>query len=632
MTIKKKVDFLWKIVLCGDAYVGKTSIRKKSMGEKFTEEYISTVGADFSSYKFQVNDLRIGYQVWDLAGQGKYKYIRSSFYGGATGCFLVYDVTNQETLTNLISWIDEAIRYSNGTIEIFIVCGNKIDLEEDRVISREMGEKFTETLRESSGLQCEYIETSALTGENISEAFDLMAQCLLEREGIAPREIPEKGEIEKEKAAEEGPLFSKAEVEEDTSEIKVLTKDEQGELPAHVSEEIAGSILDEDLSGEKVVSKTSPPLKEELQELVEDEDQTTDELIAEVLEILEDTDGIIIGKEIDEQGEKMITMTKNQLTKKAPSEEAPQIDSSLERVLYKINDKLESLTKRLDGLEKEISSIQYKETIPQATKEKAKYELEKLENELKRIKKEGIASSPTELEVAEETSELPAAEEVAEETSELPAAEEVAEEKKLPETITKPIQLSLSPPPSPKGIESMEEVKEETAEVKEETAEVKEETTEVRDVLGEEDFDEFRILENLVEMEEAERIDEELAKKDESDKIVEEELVDVNEEEPSEIISKREGEEIESPTATEDEEKDSEEEVIGTELSSAMISELKTISQQSEVGSISEKERTPFRVVSEEGEKKFCPICGQELKFIRQYNKFYCTQCGRYII
>ena len=77
---KKASDFLWKIVLCGDSFVGKTTIRKRAMGEHFAEEYISTVGADFSSYKIRLGDLTIGFQVWDLAGQDKYKYIRSRFY------------------------------------------------------------------------------------------------------------------------------------------------------------------------------------------------------------------------------------------------------------------------------------------------------------------------------------------------------------------------------------------------------------------------------------------------------------------------------------------------------------------------------------------------------------------------
>ncbi|MHA1212024.1 MAG: Rab family GTPase [Candidatus Heimdallarchaeota archaeon] len=182
----KSSDFLWKIVLAGDSFSGKTTIRKRAMGEHFAEEYISTVGADFSSYKLKYGDLTIGFQVWDLAGQDKYKYIRSSFYGGATGCFLVFDTTNPKSMRNLSSWVDEAIRYSNGTIEIFIICANKIDLINRREISRETGEKYAQALRESSGLQCEYIETSALTGENVNIAFDKMAKCLLEREGVSP--------------------------------------------------------------------------------------------------------------------------------------------------------------------------------------------------------------------------------------------------------------------------------------------------------------------------------------------------------------------------------------------------------------------------------------------------------------
>ena len=338
MEDKKSSDFLWKIVLCGASFVGKTTVRKRAMGEHFAEEYISTVGADFSSYKLKLGDLTIGFQVWDLAGQDKYKYIRSSFYGGATGCFLVFDVTNPKSLKDLSSWVDEAIRYSNGTIEIFVICANKIDLKDNREITKDMGEKYALALRESSGLQCVYIETSALTGENIDVAFDLMAKCLLEREGISP--VRTKEDI--------------IEVADERS-ASVTEPQIEGSEP-----QAAESIL------ETTTTKVVDTIPSTSKSIIIDEDsgEATEKLIAEVMAVLGETDEIIIGREKTKDGERAITVTRDEITERVvEDEQAPDISNELERVLGQINIKLDSLTDRLKGLEEEISHVKPDELV-----------------------------------------------------------------------------------------------------------------------------------------------------------------------------------------------------------------------------------------------------------------------------
>ncbi|NPE09173.1 MAG: GTP-binding protein, partial [Asgard group archaeon] len=345
MEDKKSSDFLWKIVLCGTSFVGKTTVRKRAMGEHFAEEYISTVGADFSSYKLKLGDLTIGFQVWDLAGQDKYKYIRSSFYGGATGCFLVFDVTNPKSMKDLSSWVDEAIRYSNGTIEIFVICANKIDLKDNREITKDMGEQYALALRESSGLQCEYIETSALTGENIDVAFDLMAKCLLEREGISPV----------------GPKEEIIEVaEEKTASVT--------EAQIEGSEPLAVESISE-TSTTKVIDTIPSTSKSIIIE--EDSGEATEKLIAEVMAVLDETDEIIIGREKTEDGERAITITKDEITERVvdDDEQAPEISNELERVLGQINIKLDSLTDRLKGLEEEISQVKPEELVAEPEEE-----------------------------------------------------------------------------------------------------------------------------------------------------------------------------------------------------------------------------------------------------------------------
>ncbi|MHA1630713.1 MAG: GTP-binding protein [Candidatus Heimdallarchaeota archaeon] len=567
---KKSTDFLWKIALAGDSFVGKTTIRKRAMGEHFAEEYISTVGADFSSYKLKLGDLVIGFQVWDLAGQDKYKYIRSSFYGGATGCFLVYDVTNPRSLESLSTWVDEAIRYSNGTIEIFIICANKIDLKGKREISRETGMKYTQALRESSGLQCEYIETSALTGENIDIAFDMMAKCLLEREGISPAKLQEPTM----------PPLQALTVEEKPLEL-LKTEPERKETTQ--------------------IIETIPAANASIVEKKEEADSQTDKLIAEVMAVLDETDEIIIGKEQTKTGERVITISKTDAEKTLPKvEEEPQISSQLETILKQINKKLDGLTNRLKDLEEEISSVKMadpekpvREEVPKRADRKEFVEVpEKEEDEL-----DLLAQLP-----------LPSTEEKKEERAE---EKEGFEEQK--ETIKQETQPESIMDSNLDEEEAALESLLETSPQKESTEEFQTDTLTNNDNSSTEEvqFNQGRAEEN-----ERESITD-------LEDLPDEELVEIPDAEPLIPLSGDTDEEI-----IEDRN------VLGTELSSALISELKDIKGEEEKnGAATETQliTQPLKV-EEMDEKHLCPICGEKMKYIRQYKRFYCVKCGRYLI
>ncbi len=572
MEDKKSSDFLWKIVLCGTSFVGKTTVRKRAMGEHFAEEYISTVGADFSSYKLKLGDLTIGFQVWDLAGQDKYKYIRSSFYGGATGCFLVFDVTNPKSLKDLSSWVDEAIRYSNGTIEIFVICANKIDLKDSREITKDMGEKYALALRESSGLQCEYIETSALTGENIDIAFDLMAKCLLEREGISP--IKPKEEI--------------IEVAEERS-----TRSTEAQIEG--SEPIATeSILETTTT--KVIDTIPSTSKSIIIE--EDSGEATEKLIAEVMAVLDETDEIIIGREKTEDGERAITITKDEITDRVvEDEQAPEISNELERVLGQINIKLDSLTDRLKGLEEEISHVKPDELVAEPEEVE---NISDMRDELDIITQETpVVEAPIEEFVEEVSSESETEIDMPEPMIPIvdePEKEKLDEDQKVLESLVD--TLPLHPKPI-EPLDTQEEIDEETEEV-----EIEPEEDIVEEISEPDSIDEDSSIRSLID-------------------IPDDELVEIPGEEPYlSIEGEDEDEELEDEFSTDDS-------VIGTELSSAMISELKDMSEDEE-----ETEPTltqPVQVDTIE-KKHHCPICGEETKYIRQYNKYYCVKCGRYLI
>ncbi len=174
----------FKVVLAGPGAVGKTSIRERYMGKGFESSYLKTIGADFASKKIQKDDDLITFQIWDLAGQDSYKVVRSAFYKGAIAGILVFDCQDPSTMTNLKEWLDEAIKGSNNSILVYIVIANKIDLEEERRVSREMALEFCNRMKTETGIRFYYSETSALTGQNIQETFEFLADKLLEVNNI----------------------------------------------------------------------------------------------------------------------------------------------------------------------------------------------------------------------------------------------------------------------------------------------------------------------------------------------------------------------------------------------------------------------------------------------------------------
>ncbi|MHA1345494.1 MAG: GTP-binding protein [Candidatus Heimdallarchaeaceae archaeon] len=182
----------FKIILAGDGAVGKTSIRERYMGKGFQSSYLKTIGADFATKKIEVNDDQITYQIWDLAGQDSYQAVRKTFYKGATAAIMVFDCQDSKSMTNLSSWIEEAIEGSDNGILSYFVIANKVDLEESRRVSRDMALEFCNRLEIETGIRFYYCETSALTGQNIQETFDFLAYKLLLTNNIQDAVPPEK--------------------------------------------------------------------------------------------------------------------------------------------------------------------------------------------------------------------------------------------------------------------------------------------------------------------------------------------------------------------------------------------------------------------------------------------------------
>jgi len=160
-------EMMFKVVLVGDSFVGKTNIMSKYLKNEFHEDSKATVGVEFGSRQFNIEGHVIKAQIWDTAGQERYKAITSAYYKGAKGAFIVYDITRKESFENVTKWAEQLKASADKNLTIIII-GNKIDLEDQRQVKTEEGQN------KSNELESAFIETSASSGTNLDKAFEMM--------------------------------------------------------------------------------------------------------------------------------------------------------------------------------------------------------------------------------------------------------------------------------------------------------------------------------------------------------------------------------------------------------------------------------------------------------------------------
>ena len=160
-------EMMFKIVLVGDSSVGKTNIMSKYLKNEFHEDSKATVGVEFGSEQFSIEGHNIKAQIWDTAGQERYKAITSAYYKGAKGAFVVYDITRKQSFDSVDRWINELKAAADKKLSIIII-GNKCDLEDQRQVTKEQAEEKAKTN------EVAFMETSALSGENLDKAFEKM--------------------------------------------------------------------------------------------------------------------------------------------------------------------------------------------------------------------------------------------------------------------------------------------------------------------------------------------------------------------------------------------------------------------------------------------------------------------------
>ena len=165
-------EYLFKILLIGNSNVGKSSLFLRFVDEIWKENFVPTIGVDFKIKSIKIDNKTIKLQIWDTAGQERFKSILSSYYKGANGILLLYDITNINSFKSLSNWLIDIEKNSSKNVKKILI-GNKCDLNELRKIPINKGKEFADTY------DMEFIETSAKNNVNINECFNILGKELI---------------------------------------------------------------------------------------------------------------------------------------------------------------------------------------------------------------------------------------------------------------------------------------------------------------------------------------------------------------------------------------------------------------------------------------------------------------------
>ena len=168
-------DYTYKILLLGDASVGKTSFTKRYCYNIFNPSERLTIGVDFHVKTIELPNKRIKLQLWDVGGEERFRFLLPTYCLGANAAFLLYDITRPSTLDNISEWIT-IVRQKGGPIPIMLV-GAKLDLEESqRQVERDYGIQIADKNDMAS-----FVEISAKDNVNVDEAFKVLTELTLKR-------------------------------------------------------------------------------------------------------------------------------------------------------------------------------------------------------------------------------------------------------------------------------------------------------------------------------------------------------------------------------------------------------------------------------------------------------------------
>jgi len=179
-------DISFKIIVIGDSGVGKSCLTTQAVRNNFEEFYTATIGFEFLTFNMRINNKVLKLQIWDTCGQEVYKSLISNFYRNSSLALILYAINNLDSFKHAETWLHDLKAQANPNVKVFLV-GNKSDLEDERKVSKEEGERF----KEEKHLD-RFFETSAKTGENARNAL-LEAAKMLYKDYLKNKEILAKG-------------------------------------------------------------------------------------------------------------------------------------------------------------------------------------------------------------------------------------------------------------------------------------------------------------------------------------------------------------------------------------------------------------------------------------------------------
>jgi small GTP-binding protein len=166
-----KYDHLFKLLIIGESGVGKTCLLLRFTDDSFTANHLTTIGIDFKIKIINLEEKQIKLQVWDTAGQERFRTITKTYYKGAHGIILTYDVTDENSFKNIRNWVKQIEQNAQSNV-CKVLVGNKCD-REDRKISYEEGAKL------ASEFKMQFFETSAKSNYNVNETFTFLTKEIL---------------------------------------------------------------------------------------------------------------------------------------------------------------------------------------------------------------------------------------------------------------------------------------------------------------------------------------------------------------------------------------------------------------------------------------------------------------------
>ena len=167
-----ELEIAFKLIIIGDSGVGKSCLALKAIKDFFDDYYSPTVGFEFMTYISKVEEVNVKLQIWDTCGQEAYRSLITSYYRNSSLAIIVYSIDSEESFQNIETWINDVKTQSNPDIKMVLI-GNKNDLEGERKVSKEEGERFCTDHNLSL-----FMETSAKTGFNSKKLFDEVAKIL----------------------------------------------------------------------------------------------------------------------------------------------------------------------------------------------------------------------------------------------------------------------------------------------------------------------------------------------------------------------------------------------------------------------------------------------------------------------